>query len=65
MAKSKPKTVKIPAQLRWAVVMLDTGALCHNMHGQMAIYSHRKDAIDDCPYYARVARVRITEVSEK
>lgn len=50
----------------WAVVAKTTGGvLMGSYQGQKAIYTRKVDAVNDCPSYGKVIKVRITEVKTK
>ena len=53
-------TLNRAATYAWAAVAKMDGTILRNGRGHYAIYTHKADAVDDCPMYGQVRRVRIT-----
>ena len=53
-------TLKGSATYAWAAVAKKDGRILRNGRGHYGIYTHKADAVDDCPMYGQVRRVRIT-----
>ena len=49
--------------LAWAVVSRQDGRILRDGRGHYGIYTHKWDAVEDCPKYGQVARVRIAAVT--
>ena len=49
----------------WALVNNKTGKICHNLDWQKSIHRFKSRAQYECPTYAKVIKVRITEVKTK
>lgn len=53
-------TLKGRATYAWAAVAKKDGWILRDSHGRYGIYTHKEDAVNDCPKYGQVRRVRIT-----
>lgn len=53
-------TLKGSATYAWAAVAKKDGRILRDLRGHYGIYTHKVDAVDDCPMYGQVRRVRIT-----
>ena len=49
----------------WAAVGKKSGRVLRGLDGHYAIYTHRMDAVGDCPDYGEVRIVRITVEKRK
>ena len=53
-------SLKGSATYAWAAVAKKDGRILRDLRGHYGIYTHKADAVDDCPMYGQVRRVRIT-----
>lgn len=53
-------TLKCSATYAWAAVAKMDGRILRDGRGHYGIYTHKEDAVNDCPKYGQVRRVRIT-----